>query len=831
MQLSNAQNDRSVLEKQGRWGSLFVLNLRVLCVLTVVAGLLILAKNQYQHQIHAFNSLLHEMDAAVDRFFPANTLSPNSSDSKSPFYSEHWIKDGAPFHQVFLKSDHSNWSGFIYPEASEQLAQSFFSQALVLDLDEMIQSERFLAPLLYQPDLGFLALERADLASDMSELSYLESIQWTPGWHLFTDERLVKVVSISDSSFLFFPVKSTKNFFEKGVITPDFKVFDVLTGRWLAMNNGESATADEIDVLTPSSHFLPLATGSLFLVTNEQTGLWLLWLGWCFIVCGSLSFFVSFRRHFGHLGLADYPLNQLSSGSFNGLPPHDFCQNHCELAAQPFHHFLSAYFSAIQSQLNSDYLNHHLLNERQREFIDNRTIQQLFLLTYYHHNPDTPVQRCIVSDFFTHMSKALKLFPQLKADQINCHIESGATRSFTFHWFFLYHALFSTVSDFYSHGFSAINFSVKCQGHQLSLNLTVNGLEDRASWLQVLRMYQSTNPGLAATQLAGSVDQPMLLASLLMIRRSEQHDFFLNDSGELVLHFVFDALDDAEAIPLNLSYSSINWFGKAATANMTESATSEAAHVLVVEDNPVNQKVFAKQLVKLGYSCEIAERGEVGLEMLMAAPDKYAVVLMDSHLPGMDGFECARRIHTLVDEGTLQPLPIISVSANLDSTNRELARKAGMDYALAKPYQLAELSELLSKVLKSEEITPAPKQSAAQTAIDPTLLDFTILDSIRALDDDQTAFGEILYGYLDDAQKKFNLLEFAYNNKQTVDFKELAHTLKGASAVVGAIAVRNQFAVCEKCAGTGTLPSLEIWSLTAETFHKTIVVLQAQLNA
>ncbi|HEX3729234.1 MAG TPA: response regulator, partial [Opitutaceae bacterium] len=138
-------------------------------------------------------------------------------------------------------------------------------------------------------------------------------------------------------------------------------------------------------------------------------------------------------------------------------------------------------------------------------------------------------------------------------------------------------------------------------------------------------------------------------------------------------------------------------------------ATPEAT-ILIVEDNPVNQKVTLLQLRSFGYGADVAGNGREALEALRRR--RYALVLMDAQMPEMDGLEATRRIRQAQvagEPGFVPPLTIIAMTANAMSGDREACLAAGMDDYLAKPVKPAELREVLSRhfaARRAEESAP-----------------------------------------------------------------------------------------------------------------------------
>jgi two-component system sensor histidine kinase/response regulator len=123
--------------------------------------------------------------------------------------------------------------------------------------------------------------------------------------------------------------------------------------------------------------------------------------------------------------------------------------------------------------------------------------------------------------------------------------------------------------------------------------------------------------------------------------------------------------------------------------------------VLLVEDNPVNQRVAQRLLQKLAADVTIANHGAEALERL--AESTYDAVLMDCQMPVMDGFTATRRIRELERQnGRGKHVPIIALTANVMSEDRENCIAAGMDAHLGKPIEPAQLIDCLSRYLKPD---------------------------------------------------------------------------------------------------------------------------------
>lgn len=121
------------------------------------------------------------------------------------------------------------------------------------------------------------------------------------------------------------------------------------------------------------------------------------------------------------------------------------------------------------------------------------------------------------------------------------------------------------------------------------------------------------------------------------------------------------------------------------------------ARVLVVEDDRVNSLFTGKVLESLGLKPDFAENGQVAVEAF--APGIYAAILMDIHMPVMDGIEATVRIRKIeASSGTR--VPITALTANVGADARERCFAAGMDAFLTKPFRKQDLASTLARLIR-----------------------------------------------------------------------------------------------------------------------------------
>ncbi len=135
-------------------------------------------------------------------------------------------------------------------------------------------------------------------------------------------------------------------------------------------------------------------------------------------------------------------------------------------------------------------------------------------------------------------------------------------------------------------------------------------------------------------------------------------------------------------------------------------------HLLLVEDNAINQLVAGGLLAKLGVPYETASSGVEALRRLQESPRPFDLVLMDVQMPGMDGYEATRRIRA---DPTWAGLPIIALTAHAFAKERERCRAAGMDGHLTKPLEAVALLQVLREQWPGRGRPGANSHAAEQT--------------------------------------------------------------------------------------------------------------------
>jgi PAS domain S-box-containing protein len=216
--------------------------------------------------------------------------------------------------------------------------------------------------------------------------------------------------------------------------------------------------------------------------------------------------------------------------------------------------------------------------------------------------------------------------------------------------------------------------------------------------------------------------------------------------------------------------------------------------ILLVEDHPVNQRVAQRILQKLGADVVIANNGAEALERLAEAA--FDAVLMDCQMPVMDGLSAARRIRELqMKDAHGHRLPIIALSANVMSSDRDDCMAAGMDAHLAKPIDRDRLADCLGRYLKAVD------------APEPRAIDLEALHDVTGGDAEFER--ELLDTFVKSGDRCLADILTALTASDWDTIGKRAHSLKGASANIHAHPVSAAASKLEKAARSQSLPELD----------------------
>jgi signal transduction histidine kinase/DNA-binding response OmpR family regulator len=227
------------------------------------------------------------------------------------------------------------------------------------------------------------------------------------------------------------------------------------------------------------------------------------------------------------------------------------------------------------------------------------------------------------------------------------------------------------------------------------------------------------------------------------------------------------------------------------------SARLDGPRVLVVDDHPVNREVLVMQLQLLGIAADNAGNGVDALAAWVRT--RYAAVLLDIHMPRMDGYELTRRLRAAEGERHGSRTPIIAVTADAMKGEEERCLATGMDAYLLKPVNIDRLRATLERWLPiqvEDYIAGQAEQTKSVTAIDRGVL-------AAWLGDDRDALNELLRKFQQTAIATEREIQDASRSGNLVMLVAAAHKLNGAALAIGAAEVADAAGALERAGKAG----------------------------
>ncbi len=338
-----------------------------------------------------------------------------------------------------------------------------------------------------------------------------------------------------------------------------------------------------------------------------------------------------------------------------------------------------------------------------------------------------------------------------------------------------------------------------------SWDVTADVAADAAEALECLRSAVDTSrpydlalldmamPGINGLDLAGIVRADRRLAPLQMVLLSSvavdaesaaQSGFAARLTKPVRLSSLYDAMVRA-VTPAFRDTTHPPSFSPAPT-------TKRRGTLLIVEDNAINLEVARGIVARLGYESDTAADGIEAIDAL--GRRSYAAVLMDCHMPEMDGFQATAEIRRREDGKT--HVPIIAMTAGALVEDRTKCIAAGMDDYLSKPVKESALETMLNRWVPAadeavvlDQVGPAggPNRQTDSEVLDAA--QFEMLGQMAIASRDPHFLEGFVEQFADHAAKQLAQLRDAASRGDEEEFARLAHGLKGTSATIGAAAV------------------------------------------
>lgn len=238
------------------------------------------------------------------------------------------------------------------------------------------------------------------------------------------------------------------------------------------------------------------------------------------------------------------------------------------------------------------------------------------------------------------------------------------------------------------------------------------------------------------------------------------------------------------------------------------------AKILLVEDNPTNQRVALGLLRNLGLFADAVDNGRAALAALER--QDYDLVLMDIQMPGMDGLTATQAIRELQSKVRNPAVPVIAMTAHAMSGDRERCLAAGMNDYLTKPVSGQALAQVLRRWLPATPETPVAETSQEHILQNATQI-FDPADLLDRMMDDRELACSVLHWFLDDAPKCLDHLREALFQRDIETLGRRAHSLNGLAANAGAPRLQHRAEELETAANRQELEKIALLLPQTET--------------
>ena len=211
----------------------------------------------------------------------------------------------------------------------------------------------------------------------------------------------------------------------------------------------------------------------------------------------------------------------------------------------------------------------------------------------------------------------------------------------------------------------------------------------------------------------------------------------------------------------------------------TATSADRSLHILLAEDNRINQTVACRMLEKMGHSIVVVNNGNEALSIL--AQRSFDLVLMDVQMPEMDGLTATKKLRDIEAMGLLR-MPIIAMTALAMNGDRERCLDAGMDGYISKPINSQELASAIAAVIPGWDMASDTQEKIAETSIATT---WNIARLLERLGGDAQLLHEIIEIFLAEGPENIASLQRAIAQGDATGVERIAHSLKGELGYLG----------------------------------------------
>lgn len=234
--------------------------------------------------------------------------------------------------------------------------------------------------------------------------------------------------------------------------------------------------------------------------------------------------------------------------------------------------------------------------------------------------------------------------------------------------------------------------------------------------------------------------------------------------------------------------------------SQSDMGVMRGARILLVEDSPFNQQVATEFLEDAGAIVFAAGNGEEALDLLRR--EEFDCVLMDMQMPVMDGLEATRRMRA---NPATASIPVIAMTANVSSDDRERCLDSGMDDIVSKPFKPQVLFSTIANWLPGRAVSSEGGEPPATgiQAGDPDIIDLSVLSEL--VDGNAERISAFAHRFIESARTELLEMEAALESKDLDMLGKLGHRAKSPARMVGAMRFASLCQALESCVREGSI--------------------------
>ncbi|URN84132.1 response regulator [Acetobacterium wieringae] len=206
--------------------------------------------------------------------------------------------------------------------------------------------------------------------------------------------------------------------------------------------------------------------------------------------------------------------------------------------------------------------------------------------------------------------------------------------------------------------------------------------------------------------------------------------------------------------------------------------------ILVVEDNKTNQLIAKSLLEPVGFRVWLGNDGQEGIELFKAHRSDIDLILMDLHMPVLNGYEASEQIRTLSAD-----IPIVAMTADVIEGVKEKCESCGIHHYISKPFDPEQFVETISKIISVETATPKESKHPDSDQNKERADGVAVLDraeGLRYMGNNQALYQEVLAAYFTENQEVVEKLALAIKNRRYQEAAQMVHKVKSSSGSIGA---------------------------------------------